>query len=90
MIARIKEAIQAYGLTAADLGLATGKRGRRSSKSGVEVTARGRKAHNGKAKAATGAKYRDEHGHTWSGRGPRPKWLRDALANGRTLKDFAV
>jgi DNA-binding protein H-NS len=35
-------------------------------------------------------KYRDGEGNTWVGRGPRPQWLRDALANGKTLADFAV
>lgn len=37
------------------------------------------------------AKYRDpETGNTWSGRGLQPKWLRNALAAGRSLADFAV
>ena len=36
-------------------------------------------------------KYRDNAtGDTWSGRGLQPKWLRQALANGRRLEDFAV
>ncbi len=37
------------------------------------------------------AKYRDAAtGNTWSGRGLKPNWLKAALANGRTLDDFAV
>ncbi len=37
------------------------------------------------------AKYRDPAtGDTWSGRGLQPKWLKAALASGRTLADFAV
>ncbi len=37
------------------------------------------------------AKYRDPAtGATWSGRGLQPKWLREALAAGRTLADFAL
>lgn len=37
------------------------------------------------------AKFRDpETGNTWSGRGLQPKWLRSALAAGRSLSDFAV
>lgn len=37
------------------------------------------------------AKFRDpETGNTWSGRGLQPKWLRNALAAGRSLADFAV
>lgn len=34
------------------------------------------------------AKYSDGKGHTWSGRGPRPQWLRENLDAGRTLEDF--
>ncbi|MDM0065343.1 H-NS family nucleoid-associated regulatory protein [Variovorax sp. J31P207] len=33
--------------------------------------------------------YTDESGNTWSGRGPRPRWLRAALESGRSLQDFA-
>lgn len=36
------------------------------------------------------AKYADEHGNTWSGKGRRPKWLIDALAAGKALADFAI
>ena len=43
-----------------------------------------------KAKPARAAKYRDESGNTWVGRGPRPQWLRDALNAGKSLQDFAV
>jgi len=36
------------------------------------------------------AKYRDASGNTWSGRGLRPVWLRNALAAGVALETFAV
>jgi DNA-binding protein H-NS len=36
------------------------------------------------------AKFRDGAGNTWVGRGPRPQWLRDALAGGKKLEDYAV
>jgi len=36
------------------------------------------------------AKFRDADGNTWAGRGKRPVWLREALAAGRTLEEFAV
>jgi DNA-binding protein H-NS len=36
------------------------------------------------------AKYKDDQGNSWSGRGLKPKWLTAALANGKTLQDFAV
>lgn len=36
-------------------------------------------------------KYRDATtGNTWTGRGPRPRWLREALEVGAVLEDFKV
>jgi DNA-binding protein H-NS len=76
VVARIKEAIQVYGLTAADLGLGGAPQKRLARKSPL-----------GSAKAV---RYRDDAGNTWSGRGPRPQWLREALATGRSIEEFAV
>jgi DNA-binding protein H-NS len=81
VVARIKEAIETYELTASDLGF-TSARGRRSS-----APAKSRAA--GK-RASKGVKFRDPAGNTWGGRGPRPQWLREALAAGKSLEDFAV
>lgn len=44
----------------------------------------------GKRKAKAKAQYRDEAGNSWSGFGPRPRWLRDALAAGQTLEQLAA
>lgn len=41
-------------------------------------------------KKSTGVKYADGKGGEWGGRGKRPQWLRDALAAGKSLQDFAV
>ena len=84
VIARIKEAITAYGLTAGDLGLA----GVRMSK--MSPAKKAGKKLGGKPKGVAVAKFRDEAGNVWVGRGPRPQWLRDALAGGKKLEDFAV
>ena len=36
-------------------------------------------------------KYRDAAtGNTWSGRGLQPTWLKEALASGRKLSEFAL
>ncbi len=35
-------------------------------------------------------KYRDKDGNTWTGRGLKPKWLKQAIQNGATLESFAV
>jgi DNA-binding protein H-NS len=125
VIKGIREAMNVYGLTLADIGLA----GRRSVGKGKakqagqamygdgrgntwagrgprplwlrEAIKAGRpleqfllagKAHPGpKARGSSKkAMYRDADGNVWGGRGPRPLWLREALARGQHLEDFAV
>ena len=83
VIGRIKEAIVAYGLTAADLGLGGAKKPKAEKKPAKRVARKG-------AKASAAPKYKDESGNVWGGRGPRPAWLRTALAAGKQLSDFAV
>ncbi|MCR5863706.1 H-NS histone family protein [Aquincola sp. J276] len=87
VVARIKEAIQAYELTAEDLGFGSGRAG--TSKSGAK---KARPAAKGRRRSAASAtpRYRDPSGNVWGGRGPRPKWLREAIASGRKLEEFAV
>ena len=89
VVSRIRDAIQHYGLTAEDLGLAV--KGPRAAKAAGKPAAKTRrKSIKGKAGAARAVKFRDETGRTWGGIGKRPQWLRDALAAGKTLQDFAV
>ncbi len=40
------------------------------------------------AKKPGPAKYKDRTGNSWSGRGPKPNWLKQALAGGKTLEDL--
>jgi DNA-binding protein H-NS len=77
VVDRIKVAIAHYGLTAAQLGLGTNK-----------TVAQPKKALNSSGKSI--AKFSDDSGNVWSGRGPRPQWLRDALAAGRSVDEFRV
>lgn len=41
-----------------------------------------------KAKTVGAPKYADGNGNTWVGQGPRPQWVKDALAAGRGLDEF--
>jgi len=77
VLSRIKVAIEHYGLTADQLGFGAASAGKRKSSA----------KKSGSISAI--AKYADGAGRSWSGRGPRPAWLREALANGKSLKDFA-
>lgn len=88
VIGRIREAIAAYKLTAADLGLATASAPRAPRAAVKRKPGRPRKA--GAAKAAGVVKYSNGTGGTWGGRGKRPQWLRDAINSGKKLEDFLV
>lgn len=82
VIERMGEAIAVYGITAADLGLAGGA-GHSRKKSA-------KRAPKASKQLATGtAAYSDDKGNTWGGRGPRPRWLKEALAAGAKLEEFA-
>lgn len=85
VVARIRDAIAHYGLSAADLGLAPAAGG--AAKKAVR---KARKAAGRKAKGTVPVKYRDDAGLTWTGRGLKPVWLREAIAAGRTLADFEI
>ena len=42
-------------------------------------------------KSKTAPKYRNsETGKTWSGRGKRPQWIHDALADGQSLDKYLI
>ena len=80
VVGRIKVAITHYGLTAEQLGFGSGP-----------VKGRSQMPHTqGASKSTSSAKYSDGQGNEWLGRGPRPHWLRDALAAGRSLEEFAT
>lgn len=85
VVNRIKEAISHYGLTPDQLFGASKVGARKATSSSAKAA--------GKSNRATGASstaYADGSGNTWGGRGPRPRWLRDALAAGKSLEDFAT
>lgn len=76
VIASIRKMLADNGLTVEDLGL----------KSAVKVSRNtgdlsGRKV---------APKYSDGAGHTWTGRGLQPHWIKAALAGGKKLEDFLI
>jgi DNA-binding protein H-NS len=85
VVKRIKDAIQVYGLTASDLGLAAPAR---KAAGGRASAPAGRKA--GKKLGKVAPKFRDDAGNTWTGRGNQPRWLRAALDAGRKLDEFKI
>ena len=76
VIGKIKNAIAAYGITTQDL----------FGSNGGSI---GKPSFNKSAPTST-PKYRDDAGHAWTGRGPRPRWLREAIDAGRQLDEFST
>jgi len=73
-IADVRALMAQHGLTSADLIVAA----RKTSRAG------------GGTSKPVAAKYKDDQGNSWSGRGLKPKWLAAALATGKKIDDFAV
>lgn len=86
VVARIRDAVEHYGLTAADLGF--GGKGRAAGAAGGGK--RGRKAGAGRKKTVGVIRYRDDAGNAWTGHGKRPQWFKDALEAGKTPDDLKV
>jgi DNA-binding protein H-NS len=56
-----------------------------------DLSARGTRAASANKGSKVAPKYVNKAtGDSWSGRGLQPKWLKAALASGKTLADFAV
>ena len=89
VIGRIRQAIDHYGLTAADLGLATGARkNAKLPAAGGDKSAAKRRKKAGPKPAARTVKFKDDQGNTWGGMGKRPAWFKAALASGKTSEEL--
>jgi DNA-binding protein H-NS len=51
---------------------------------------RGKRSSSPLAGKKVAAKYRGPEGQTWSNRGQKPKWLVEAMKEGKTLDDFLI
>ncbi|MFN9746167.1 MAG: H-NS family nucleoid-associated regulatory protein [Betaproteobacteria bacterium] len=80
-IAQVRQLMAQHGLTLADVGGGARPQPPRSPRGAADRP----------PAAKVAPKYRDaETGQTWSGRGLQPKWLKAALASGRSLSDFSI
>ncbi len=75
-IAQIRTLMAQHGLTPTDLSAP-----KQRHAAGAHTASRSKVA----------PKYRNpETGATWTGRGLKPKWLTEQLANGKQLSDFTI
>ena len=99
VVARIKIAIEHYGLTAADLGFTglavktvkTAKAVKAVKAVSPVVTVLAKKARKTAAPKPVGViRFRDDAGHSWTGKGTRPNWYKAAIEAGKTPESLAV
>lgn len=78
IVERIRKEIIKHGLTAEHLfGFGASTAPSTTAKKQTAATA-----------VPPNAKFSDDQGHSWSGRGPKPAWLRTALESGRSIDEF--
>lgn len=80
VIDRIRVAISVYGITPEDI-FSKARRKSTKKRSPTKTSSHVRQS---------AAQYADGQGNTWGGLGPRPLWLKEQLAAGRQLSEFAV
>ncbi len=109
VIERIKEAIEYYGLTPAQLFKSSSAKSKRTAKPSSSADGEAPAAKVRKPKAASSklkkrptleaaqpasekapvvAKFADQNGNTWTGRGRPPRWFAEAIAGGKTKEEL--
>ena len=82
--------MQAFGITAKDLGATKRKGSKGKTKAPGKTPAASKRASSGAKKAPVAAKFRGPNGETWSGRGLMPRWLSALVAQGQSKETFAI
>ncbi len=92
VIASIRAAIEDYDISAAELGFtaADGTARRRGRRPADKAAAANPSTRTRRATKPSVIRYRDDAGHSWTGRGKRPNWFKEALAAGKTAEDLLV
>src|SRR4051794_22094031 len=89
VVKRMNVAIRHYGLTPTDLDFASPPKKPTMTKGKGKGRVAAKSTPNGVSQKVA-PKYRDDKGNTWAARGSQPRWLREAIASGKTLESFAV
>lgn len=88
VIERIKEAIAVYSLTAEQLGFGSANSHAALAAPTPKPTAKQAPKPAAKGKGKPG--FSDKSGNVWTGRGPHPAWLREALQAGHDKNEFRI
>lgn len=87
-VREILATMQAFGITAKDLQVASAKGGK--VKAGKAAKSPRAKSARSKVGGSVAPKFRGPNGETWSGRGLTPRWLAALQAQGSQKEEFAI
>lgn len=91
VVQKMKVAIEFYGFTPEDLfGPKSQSAVPGSPPSARNISTAATPRSKSKSRIGLKAQYSDGAGNEWVGRGARPLWLREALAAGKPLSEFAI
>src|SRR3954467_9988272 len=88
VVKRMNVAIRHYGIKPADLDFTSSTKKPNVTKEKGKGSVPAKPTPNGVSRKVA-PKYRDDKGNTWAARGSQPRWLREAIASGKTLESFA-
>ena len=89
VVAKIRDAIVQYGLTAADLNLApTARKNAKAPEAGGNKPSIERRKKGGPKPLARAVKFKDDQGNTWGEMGKRPAWFKAVLVASKTPEDL--
>jgi DNA-binding protein H-NS len=91
-VRRVRALMEKLGVTVDDLSgsKAAVRRGRRARNGSQSVASAGDIPSAGKTRVKVAAKYRDDKGNSWTGRGKTPRWLVEAEKSGRSREAFRI
>lgn len=90
VIKNIQQQMKDYGLSPKDLDFGTGRGRKAASDQEQQVSSIDEQPRKSRGRKPSPKFRHPESGITWSGRGRMPKWISEAIQQGKTKEDFAI
>lgn len=87
---KFKAAVETFSSPPAKVAVPTEQSAAKKAATKVATRAKSAKPAAVAKKVASSAKYADGAGNSWTGMGPTPRWLKEAVAGGKAKEDFLV
>ena len=91
-VRKVRDLMDKLGVTMDDLSKPkpSVRRGRRARNGSASAPAAGDTPSAAKTRVKVAAKYRDDKGNSWTGRGKTPRWLVEAEKSGKSREAFRI